>query len=91
MDIDSLIRRTGLSLAQQLALAFGLYSVLGMEGDLVAVAPEARGPRTKPATSSAAWATRLTSPRRMPSRSGEPTMWLGSAVRLRVFSRSSAD
>lgn len=40
VDIDELTGRTGLDLSEQLAFAFGLYSVLGVDGDLVAVAPE---------------------------------------------------
>lgn len=40
MDFAAVVEATGLSIKQQLALAFGLYSVMGMDNDVIAILPE---------------------------------------------------
>ena len=40
LDFPSVVKETGLSITQQLALAFGLYSLIGVDTDVIAILPD---------------------------------------------------
>ena len=40
LDFAAVVEETGLSIMQQLALAFGLYSMMGVDSDVIAILPE---------------------------------------------------